>query len=116
MGKFNTAGADQAAQVEAATFTATGQSTPIALYGDFSVAVWGTFSATVVLEKSFDGGTTWIPAANAAGSAISLTAALAIQGRESEMGILYRLDCTWTSGTVNYRVSASVPRTTNTTI
>ncbi|MEY3774316.1 MAG: hypothetical protein RLZZ129_1096, partial [Verrucomicrobiota bacterium] len=45
------------------TFTGTGRSAAfIPKQGSaFNVSVWGTFSATVQMQRSFDNGTTWLP-------------------------------------------------------
>ncbi len=117
MGKFSATGPEQANQVLTGSFSATGQSQTISVYADFSFAIWGTFVGTVALEKSFDGGTTWIAASSdMAGTPISLSSPIAVCAIEVELGILYRMNCTaFTSGTINYRISASVPRTSNTT-
>lgn len=70
----------------------------------FNVSLWGTFSATVQLERSFDGAL-WLPI-TARGSPISFTAPCTEVFEEPEDGVLYRLTCTaYTSGTVNYRIS-----------
>ena len=116
MGQYASGAVDQAAQILIGSFSATGQSSAIALYGAFSVALWGTFSATLQLQKSFDGGNTWIPyGQDQTGSIPSLTAAVAFRALESELGVNYRLACTaFTSGTINYRLSASAPRTSDT--
>jgi hypothetical protein len=67
------------------------------------------YSATVQLERSFDGGLTWIVcniggagqlAQWTAGTPVSLTFG------EPEKNVLYRLNCTaYSSGTINYRIS-----------
>lgn len=72
-----------------------------------------TSNATVQLERSFDGGLTWV-VCNVGGSGqmaqylgatltpISLTFA------EPEQGVVYRWNCiAWTSGTINYRISTT---------
>lgn len=116
MGKFISSGSDMAKQVETGTFTATGASAQIAFRGPFSVAVWGTFAGTIDLQKSFDGGTTWVnDYAPYIANQITMTAPAAFQCVEAEDGVYYRLNCsTYTSGTVNYRLSASEPATWNT--
>jgi hypothetical protein len=68
-----------------------------------------TYSGTVQLERSFDGGTTWIVcniggsgqlAQWSAGTPVSLTFG------EPEKNVLYRLNCTaYSAGTINYRIS-----------
>lgn len=62
--------------------------------GWFNVSCYGTFTtATLVLERSFDGGTTWLQAYDEAGNAITFTAAGAKKVRELEAGVYYRLRC-----------------------
>lgn len=68
-----------------------------------------TFSGTVQLERSFDGGNVWLPcntgmagtlASYNAGTPVSLTFG------EPEKNVLYRVNClAYTSGTINYRIS-----------
>jgi hypothetical protein len=67
--------------------------------------LWGTFVGTVTLEKSFDAGTTWIPA-SVNGTALSYTVPIGDVYLPAELGVQYRLNCTvFTSGTINYRLS-----------
>lgn len=62
--------------------------------GFFNVSVYGSFTiATVVLERTFDGGTTWLPVYDDAGNAITFTAAGSKRVRELEAGVHYRLRC-----------------------
>jgi hypothetical protein len=78
-------------------------------YGWFNFSVSGTFSATVILQKSFDGGTTWIAATiQGSTSAVSATAPAAFVLFEPERGMLYRADVSaYTSGTANTRISGN---------
>lgn len=105
-------------QTVAGTFGSTGQSatfipmpsSPFAHErgtGYFNFTLWGTFSATVQLERSFNAGTTWHAVSkDAAGLAASYTAPMSVVALEPEHGVVYRLNCTaWASGTVNYRLS-----------
>ena len=93
------------------TFAATGQSAVFSPQGinpvsrPFNLSLWGTFAATVQLERSFDGAT-WLPL-TALGTAVYVfTAPCSETAEETEMGVVYRLNCTsYTSGTVNYRLS-----------
>jgi len=95
------------------TFGATGQSSSFvpSVSRAFNVSVYGTFSAAVQLERSFDD-TTWLPLtvgttqlytwSSAGGSEVKYSEIAA----EIESGVSYRLNCTaYTSGTINYRVS-----------
>lgn len=113
----NASGVELAAQVLTGTFTGTGQSATIGLYGAFSFAIWNTFSGTAQLQKSYDNGTNWIPyGADDTGAINSVTAPVAFRVIESELGVIYRVACTaYVSGTVSYRLSASIPRLSDTT-
>lgn len=92
------------------TFGGTGTSNSIELRNVFNFSLWGTFDATVTLQRSFDNGATWLPVSrDELGTAASYTAAVSLTGFEPEKGVLYRLNCgTYVSGTVNYRLSAGV--------
>lgn len=101
------------------SFTATGQSATFAprigerqtQSGNFNIALTGTATLGLQLERSFDNGTTWcqITAAGTqlyvwsyTGTNISETA------EECEPGVIYRLNCTsFTSGTLAYRLSGA---------
>jgi hypothetical protein len=90
----------------------TGSSAASPFFGAFNLAMWGTFSGTVLLEKSYDAGTTWITVAqDAAGTAASYTLAWTAQSInltlcEVEPQVAWRLRCSaFTSGTLNYRIS-----------
>jgi len=108
MGKLSPTGQDLAVQIAAAALAAANASTtPTAFVGHFNASVGGTFSGTVTLEKSFDGGATFVPAINEhTGEAITFTTAGAIKVCEPEPGVLYQLAMTaFTSGTANARLS-----------
>lgn len=67
-----------------------------------------TFTASINIEKSFDGGATWLLANFGSGTLAQITAGtpVAITFGEPEKNVLYRLNCTaYTSGTINYRIS-----------
>ncbi|WP_017773843.1 hypothetical protein [Paraburkholderia kururiensis] len=109
MGKPSASGNELAPQVVAGTLASVAAGTSSAFLGRFNFAVWGTFVATVILQKSYDGGTTWIAARDENGNIISLTAAGSLVVSEPEPGVLYEPSCTaYTSGTVNYRMSGGV--------
>lgn len=67
------------------------------------------YSATVQLERSFDGGATWIVCnIGGSGQLAQWTAGtpVNITFGEPEKNVLYRLNCiAFTSGTINYRIS-----------
>jgi hypothetical protein len=98
---------DQANAVVTGSFTAPGVSPLFGFYGPFNISIWGTFSGTLLLTRSFDGGTTWLTRTDAPGSG-SYTTPTSISVSEPERGVLYQLDCSvLASGTANYRMSAS---------
>lgn len=120
MGKQTTTANEIAYKVVSGQFTGTGQSSnanaglnaganpqPPVFKELFNASLWGTFIATVVLEKSFDGGANWVPVSeDSGGTANSFTAPCAVVVYEPETNILYRWNCTaFTSGTINYRIS-----------
>lgn len=75
--------------------------------GRINVTVWGTFSATVQIERSFDGSTWHAVSKDVDGTAASYTAGFSLVVAEPELGVRYRINCTaFTSGTINYRISA----------
>jgi hypothetical protein len=89
------------------TFTAVGAgvAVPVVRRGNFNISLWGTFAATVTLERTFDG-TTWLPLTDVEGSAVSWTVPISTPLSEPELGVQYRFNCTtYASGTVNWRIS-----------
>jgi uncharacterized membrane protein len=101
---------DQANAVVTGAFTATPATTdPFPFWGWFNAVLSGTFAGTAVLQKSFDGGVTYVPATPFASiTAISATAAASFLVFEPEQGVVYRWSCTaFTSGTINARISTT---------
>ena len=101
MGKLNVGLADIALlqpQTEAVTSATT---------YPFDGPITGTFVATLQLERSFDGGTTYAPLSGSTiGTTATFTAPTTFVGNETERGVLYRVNCTaYTSGTANVRIS-----------
>lgn len=88
-------------------FTATGQSAPVQLIGPFNITLAGSFTGTVVLERSFDAGAAWHAVSrDTTGAAASFTGPVSLVGEEWERGVLYRLRCSQHSaGTAVYRIS-----------
>ncbi|RAU21080.1 hypothetical protein CU669_15095 [Paramagnetospirillum kuznetsovii] len=107
MGKTTSSGNELAITVKTGTFAATGQSTAQVMGGYFNAALYGTFVGTISIERSFDGGTTWVSLSkDSTGAAASFTAPMSIVIYEPEQGVNYRFNCSaYTSGTVNYRFS-----------
>lgn len=108
---------DQANAVVSGAFSGTGTSPAFVFYGMFNVVLYGNsgpngaWTGSVRLERSFDGGVTWIvcgvgqagnQAVYNAGTDVSVTF------NEPEKGVGYRLNCTsFSSGPINYRISAT---------
>lgn len=108
---------DQANAVVTGVFAATGHSATFVCWGPFNVVLYGdsgpngSWAGTVRLERTFDGGTTWVvcglggdgtQAEWSTGKDVSVVAG------EPEKGVGYRLNCTvHTSGNINYRMSAT---------
>jgi hypothetical protein len=72
----------------------------------FSVNLGGSFSATVLIERSPDAGVTYYPCStDATGTIASYNAPMSVDVVSATHGMLYRLRCTaFTSGTVNYAI------------
>lgn len=109
---------DQANAVYAGQITGTGPTAPVMMYGSFNVVFGGTggpngsWSGTVRLERSFDGGATWFVAGVGGQGAQAIyntpNQDVSLVVGEFEKGVLYRLNATaWSSGTVIYRFSTS---------
>lgn len=113
MGLNASGGTELAPTVVSGNFTATGQSSAAMFIGYFNVSLWGAFVGTVVLERSFDGGATFLPCStDTVGDPNSYTAPISIVVNEPEPGVYYRVRCSaYTSGTINYRLSGG-PRLT----
>lgn len=87
------------------SFTTSGQtSTPTAFSGLFSVFLGGTFSATVLLERSPDSGANYYPCSlDSTGTQATWTAPMSVDAEAVNFTTLYRLRCTvHASGTVVY--------------
>jgi hypothetical protein len=110
--------ADRANFAVTGSITGTGTVGPWMIYGPFNVMFGGSggpngsYSATIQLERSFDGGTTWYVAGVGGSGAQAVYATpnqdVSLVVLEPEAGVLYRLRCTvYTSGTINYRISGN---------
>lgn len=89
------------------TFTSTTNSasfSPVA-GKPFNITLTGTFSATVQLKRSFDNGSTWSALTVESTTLCSWTGNISTSWVETEANVLYRLECTYSSGTVTYRIS-----------
>jgi hypothetical protein len=106
MGMQSSTDFDRAQVRTVGAFTGTGAGVSALLFRSFNLSIWGTFVGTVALERSFDGGTTWLNCTKTDGTANSFTAAASVVCEEPEPGVLYRLNCSaYTSGTINWRLS-----------
>lgn len=115
---------DQANAVIAGSFEGTGVSAAFVFYGSFNVAIYGSggpngaWSGSVQLERSFNGGATFIVCGVGGGGQQAIYASgvdVSFSANEPEKGVAYQLHCTaYVSGTINYRLSATgVLATTN---
>lgn len=109
---------DRANAVVSGVFAAPGVSPIFSPMGAFNVFIYGNggpngaWVGSVQLERSFDGGTTWIVCGigGAGQQAIWATGMdVSFVAGEPEFGMSYRLHCTAVTGSVNYRMSASGP-------
>lgn len=109
---------DKANAVLAGSFTGTGQSTCFSAQGTFNIYIYGSggpngaWNASVQVERSVNGGTTWVVAGVGGGGQQAVynvpNQDVSVQAFEPEAGVVYRFDCTsYTSGTINYRMSTT---------
>jgi hypothetical protein len=64
----------------------------------YNMSVWGTFTGTIQLQRSFDDGATWLVCKEASGPYEGV-------GIEVEAQVQYRFEVTaHTSGTINFRL------------
>lgn len=105
---------DYATVLVVGSFVELDSSPATAFYGAFNAALWSdAFVGTVVFEKSYDGGTTWITVSrDVAGTAASYalnwasTTSTNLTLAEVEPSVYWRIRCTaHTSGTLTYRLS-----------
>ncbi len=105
------------AQAGNAPFVGTGVTGAVEISGPFNLVIYGSagpngsWAGTVRLERSFDGGTTWVVAGVGGGgqqASWNTGTDLSFVVGEPERGVLYRLNCTsWVSGTINWRFSTT---------
>jgi hypothetical protein len=80
-------------------FTSDGSSMRVSLYGKYNLLITGSFAATIAIERSFDGGASFIELQR-------FTSPTQLVGEEPESNIIYRLTCsTFASGAASYRLS-----------
>lgn len=108
MGKRNLTSPEEASSIITGSFSATGSSPGAAFFkGGINIALWGTFVATVQVERSFDGGANFMPVErDTNGTNLTFSSPDSVIAEEVESAVIWRLTCTnYTSGQVNYRVS-----------
>ncbi len=90
------------------TFTGAAVGPGHALNGFYNLTLWGAI-ATVILQKSFDGGSTWVPVSldniGTPASFTTTTTGYTLSVFEPECNVLHRLECTAVAGTLSYRFS-----------
>lgn len=90
---------------------ATGRSSPINAFGTLNISMWAAdpnapVTANVVPERSFDGGTTWLPVTDLDRGIAFADFPMSTKLIEGEPGVLYSLNCTaFSGGIINYRLS-----------
>lgn len=106
MGLSHVGGTEQANRVATGTIT-TSQVTPgVQVSGDFNVSVSGSFTGSIAAERSFDGGSTWLPMSYVDGSAITWIAQFSTILNEPEAGVYFRLNgANIASGSPSWRIS-----------
>jgi hypothetical protein len=97
MGLASVGASDSAQFVASGSQAATGATAAVKLTGSFNLHTTGTWTGSVVPQRSFDGGSTWIGLTNN-GTALSFTANVSESFAELEDGVLYRLNITVSSG------------------
>jgi hypothetical protein len=81
------------------SFTASGQSSAVPAEDLLTLSISGFGSATVELQRSYDSGATWKVVD-------SYTANTEKNIEVVGTNFLWRLDCTWTSGTILYALGS----------
>lgn len=61
---------------------------------NFTIMSLGGGTTTVIVEKTYDGGTNWIAAVDENRNAVTLSAVGSFRLREVEQGVSYRMRCT----------------------
>lgn len=107
MGQPSTSAPDIAAAVSQAPLVAANETTrPIAMTGAYNATVSGTFVAQLALERTFDGGATWVPVPDGAGGTVVAAGPTSLVLYEPEDGVLYRWRVSsFSSGSAVARVS-----------
>jgi hypothetical protein len=120
------AAGDLANMVLAGSFTGTASSPWFGCQGSFNVLIYGNsgpngnWTGTVSLERTFDGGVTWIVCGVGGGGVQAVYSSAgtgtdySVVVSEPEAGVAYRLRCTAFTGpaAINYRFSTTSPAAT----
>jgi hypothetical protein len=78
---------------------------PVPFSGKCNLTLSGTWTGSAALERSFDGGTNWHNCTLPDGTANSYTANVSVVFEEPEPGVIYALNPSVSTGTLNYRFS-----------
>jgi hypothetical protein len=92
-------------------FTGVSVSNGIVLsYGWFSLNIWGSFTATVQVERSPDNGITFLPVAiDPTGTYAIYKVPVSLNGFSPDTGVQFRLNCTaFQTGPVNFRLTQQI--------
>lgn len=77
----------------------------VAINGKRNLTLYGTWTGSVALERSFDGGTNWHNCTLPSGAANAYTGNVSVALEEPEPGVLYALNPAVLTGTLSYRLS-----------
>lgn len=122
MGLNAPSGMELAATVASGSFTSgsgtASNTNVIMMLGDFNATISGTWTDTAStrfqLQRSFDGGSTFVPAVlDSAGAPATYAANVSVAVSEKEPGVYYRWQPTVTvsTGTANWRISGGDRKT-----
>jgi hypothetical protein len=76
------------------------------LMGSFNIVLAGTWSGSIVLEESYDNGTTAVPSTNTSGLPASMNSNGGYSATNTEPGVLHRLRPVGITGSCSARLSA----------
>jgi hypothetical protein len=86
------------------TISAVGRTAGVVLFGEFNLSLSGTFTGSVQLERSVDGGITYQPITSF-GMPFIFTTKCEETFNEPQPGVFYALNCTaLSSGTIGFRM------------
>lgn len=106
MGKATPDSGDDTLALSAGTLTAAGQTTiPVAFSGRFNLHIAGTFTGSIVLERSFDGAVSFVALTNL-GDPVAFTGPASEALQSNEENVFYRLRAvTLSAGAASVRLS-----------